>query len=93
MQFICVKDLVRHTLVFSLSAISRRLQRVKNQGGGGGSLPQWDRRTPATASIAAAATISLHATGSYSDGTTKDSHVVGHLDLVRFERRLCRTLA
>ncbi len=45
---------------------------VKNQVTGGGGQLNGIAVTPPTASITPAATISLHATGSYSDGTTKD---------------------
>ena len=45
---------------------------VKNQVTGGGGQLNGIVVTPPTASIAPAATVSLHATGSYSDGTTKD---------------------
>ena len=64
---------MRHTIsLLTICLFLAACSGVKDQGTGGSASLNGIVVTPATASIAPAATVSLHATGSYSDGTTKD---------------------
>jgi uncharacterized protein YjdB len=65
---------LRHKIwIVSFCLLLTACSGVKNQQGSGGSTSLTALSvTPSAVSIAVAATVSLHATGTYSDGSTKD---------------------